>query len=121
MDPLGFGLENFNAIGEWRDKDGKFPIDSSGVLPDGRTFQGPDELKTILRANKDAFAECMTEKMLTYALGRGVERFDRPAEKEITARLAANDYRFSTLVMGIVESMPFQMRRTRANEYRSSK
>jgi hypothetical protein len=113
MDPLGFGLENFNAIGEWRDQDGKFPIDSSGVLPDGRTFKGPDELKTILRANKDAFAECVTEKMLTYALGRGLERFDRPAIKEVTAKLANNDYRFSTLVMGIVESMPFQMKRGR--------
>ncbi|MDQ1471718.1 MAG: hypothetical protein QOJ99_3198 [Bryobacterales bacterium] len=122
MDPLGFGLENFNAIGEWREQDGKFPIDASGVLPDGRTFRGPDELKTILRANKDAFAECVTEKMLTYALGRGLERYDRPATKEITAKLAKSDYRFSTLVMGIVDSMPFQMRRrTELRESRASK
>jgi hypothetical protein len=116
MDPLGFGLENFNAIGEWRDKDGKFPIDSSGVLPDGRTFTGPDELKTILRGNKDAFADCVTEKMLTYALGRGLERFDRPAVKEITAKLANSGYKFSTLVMGIVDSMPFQMKRGKENQ-----
>lgn len=109
MDPIGFGLENFNAIGEWRDKDGKFPIDASGVLPDGRKFNGPVELEKILRGNADAFADCMTEKMLTYALGRGIERYDRPAVKQITARMAANDYRFSSLVMGIVESMPFQM------------
>ena len=115
MDPLGFGLENFNAIGQWRDQDGQFPIDASGVLPDGRTFQGPDELKAILRANKDAFADCVTEKMLIYALGRGLERFDRPAVKEITAKLAANDYKFSTLVLGIVESLPFQERRGEKN------
>ncbi len=113
MDPLGFGLENFNAIGEWRDKDGQFPIDSSGVLPDGRAFQGSDQLKAILLQNKDAFADCITEKMLTYALGRGIERFDRPAVKEITAKLAAGDYKFSTLVTGIVESLPFQQRRSK--------
>ena len=111
MDPLGFGLENFNAIGEWREKDGKFPIDASGLLPDGQTFQGPDELKAILRADKEAFAAGVTEKMLTYALGRGLERYDRPTTKEITARLAKQEYKFSTLVMGIAESMPFQMRR----------
>jgi hypothetical protein len=112
MDPLGFGLENFNAIGQWRDKDGAFPIDATGVLPDGRTFNGPVELETILRANKSAFADCITEKMLTYALGRGLERFDRPAVKKITAKLAANDYKFSALVLGIVESLPFRERRT---------
>jgi hypothetical protein len=116
MDPLGFGLENFNAIGEWREKDGKFPIDSSGLLPDGQTFKGPDELKAILRGNKDAFAECVTEKMLTYALGRGLERYDRPAMKEITAKLGRADYRFSTLVMGIVDSLPFQMRRAKESQ-----
>ncbi len=109
MDPIGFGLENFNAIGEWRDKDGNFPVDASGVLPDGRKFNGPTELEAILRQNKDAFAECVAEKMLIYALGRGVERYDRPALKQITARMAADDYRFSSLVTGIVESMPFQM------------
>jgi hypothetical protein len=111
MDPLGFGLENYNAIGEWRDQDGKFPIDSSGVLPDGRTFQGPGELKTILLSNKAAFADCITEKMLTYALGRGLERADRPAVKAITEGLAAGDYKFSTLVSGIVRSMPFRNKR----------
>lgn len=111
MDPLGFGLENYDAIGQWREKDGKFPIDSSGVLPDGRKFNGPDELKTILKANKDAFSECVAEKMMIFALGRGLERFDRPAVKQVTAQLAANDYKFSTLVTGIVKSMPFQMKR----------
>ncbi len=111
MDPLGFGLENFNAIGEWRQKDGNFPIDASGVLPDGHKFNGPDELKQILRSNSGAFAQCVTEKMLTYALGRGLERYDRPAVKEITTKLAGNDYRFSTLILEIVKSMPFQMQR----------
>ncbi len=116
MDPLGFGLENYNAIGEWRDQDGKFPIDSSGVLPDGRTFKGPEELKAILLSNKAAFADCITEKMLTYALGRGLEGYDRAAVKEIVNGLAANDYKFSTLVMGIVRSMPFQMKRGEKNK-----
>ncbi len=112
MDPLGFGLENFNAIGEWRDKDGAFPIDSSGVLPDGRTFQGPNELKAILLSNKAAFGDAITDKMMTYALGRGLERYDKAAMKDVTAKLAAGDYKFSTLVTAIAESMPFQMRRS---------
>ncbi|MFL6212400.1 MAG: DUF1592 domain-containing protein [Blastocatellia bacterium] len=111
MDPLGFGLENFDAVGAWRTQDGKFPIDASGTLPDGRSFKGPQELRAILRADRDAFAAALTEKLLTYALGRGLERYDRPAVKNISERLAAEDYRFSALVMEIVESLPFQMRR----------
>ena len=112
MDPLGFGLENFNAIGEWRDKDGAFPIDASGVLPGGKTFQGPSELKAILLSEKDAFASAITDKMMTYALARGLERYDKAAMKEVTTKLAAGGYKFSTLVIGIAESMPFQMRRS---------
>ena len=111
MDPLGFGLENFDAVGAWRREDGKFLIDSSGALPDGRTFQGAEGLETILRQQKDAFAECLAEKMLTYALGRGVERSDRPALRQIVARMAGQNYRFSSLVLGIVESAPFQIQR----------
>jgi mono/diheme cytochrome c family protein len=111
MDPLGFGLENYDAIGAWRSQDGKFAIDSSGTLPDGRTFEGPEGLKKILMADRDRFAECVTEKLLTYALGRGLERYDRPAIKTITSHLAAHDYRFSSLVMEIVNSLPFQMQR----------
>jgi len=111
MDPLGFGLENFDAIGAWRTRDGRTPIDASGVLPDGRSFKGPDELKAILRADRDAFAECLTEKMLTYAVGRGLERYDKPTVKQIAGRVAASDYRFSSLVLEIVKSLPFQMRR----------
>ncbi len=111
MDPLGFGLENFNAIGQWRTQDGKFPVDSSGTLPDGRSFSGPQELKVILKADRDAFARGLTEKLLTYALGRGIERYDRPAVKKIATRVAANDYRFSSLALEIVNSLPFQYRR----------
>ncbi|HLK56299.1 MAG TPA: DUF1592 domain-containing protein [Chthonomonadaceae bacterium] len=111
MDPLGFGLENFDAIGAWRTNDGKIAIDASGSLPDGRSFQGPDGLKAILKADRDAFAQCLTEKLLTYALGRGLERYDRATVKEITQRTATKDYRFSNLVLEIVTSRPFQMRR----------
>jgi uncharacterized protein DUF1592/uncharacterized protein DUF1588/uncharacterized protein DUF1587/uncharacterized protein DUF1585/uncharacterized protein DUF1595/cytochrome c len=111
MDPLGFGLENYDAIGAWRTQDGKFPIDSTGTLPNGKSFGKPAELKAILRADKDEFSKGLTEKLMTYALGRGLERFDRPAVQSVNRRLAAEGYRFSALVMGIVESMPFQMRR----------
>ncbi|MGH9799974.1 MAG: DUF1592 domain-containing protein, partial [Blastocatellia bacterium] len=111
LDPLGFGLENFDAIGGWRTMDGKFPIDSSGVLPDGRTFKGVAELKVILKADRDSFAEGVTDKLLTYALGRGMERYDRVTVKQIARRVAAKEYKFSSLVMEIVNSLPFQYRR----------
>jgi hypothetical protein len=110
MDPLGFGLENLNAIGAWRDVDGKFPIDPSGSLPGGKTFQGPGELKAILKAQPDAFVQSLTEKMLTYALGRGIERYDKPVLSAIQAKMKSDDYRFSDLILGIVTSVPFQTR-----------
>ncbi|HVQ30028.1 MAG TPA: DUF1592 domain-containing protein [Vicinamibacteria bacterium] len=111
MDPLGFSLENFDAIGAWRTDDGKWPIDNSGLLPDGRAFAGPDGLKAVLRSDREAFAACVTHKMLTYALGRGLERYDKRTVQAIAGRLAAKDYRFSALVLEIVESLPFQRRR----------
>jgi hypothetical protein len=111
MDPLGFGLENFDAVGAWRTQDGKFPIDASGILPDGRSFKGPSELKAILKSDRDAFAEGLTEKLMIYALGRGLDSNDKPAVKRIVSRLTAEDYRFSSLVMGIVSSDLFQKRR----------
>jgi mono/diheme cytochrome c family protein len=111
MDPLGFGLENYDAIGGWRTEDGKYPIDASGKLPDGRTFGGPAEMKTILKGDRDAFALAITEKLLTYALGRGLERYDRRTVKAIAESLAARGYRFSALVDAIVTSPAFQMRR----------
>lgn len=111
MDPLGFSLENFDAIGAWRKNDGTVAIDSSGSLPDGRTFEGPDGLRTVLKTDRDAFVQGLTTKLLTYALGRGLERYDRPTVKDITKRIAEQDYRFSRLVQEIVTSRPFQMRK----------
>jgi hypothetical protein len=111
MDPLGFGLENFDAVGAWRTMDGKFPIDASGALPDGRTFTGPVELRTILEGNREAFARSLTVKLLTYALGRGLEQYDTRTVKLIASRMPAHDYRFSALVLEIVNSLPFQSRR----------
>jgi hypothetical protein len=111
MDPLGFGLENYDAIGGYRTQDGKFPVDSSGSLPDGRSFNGSHELKAILRNDRNAFAEGLTEKMLTYSLGRGLEHYDKRTVKEIARRLPENNYKFSGLILEIVNSLPFQMRR----------
>lgn len=111
MDPLGFALEHFDAIGKWRDTDAKFEIDSSGTLPDGRSFKNHQELKEILKAEPRAFTECFAEKMLTYALGRGLEAYDRPTVRAIARRAAGDEYRFSSVVLGIVQSAPFQMRK----------
>ena len=111
IDPLGFGLENYDAIGAWRTHERKFPIDASGAFPNGESFSQPQELKALLKARKDEFARCLTEKMLTYALGRGLERYDKPTVNEIVRRLREDGYRFSRLVLEIVQSMPFRMRR----------
>ena len=113
MDPLGFGLENFNAIGAWRTQDGKLPVDAAGVLPDGRSFRTPAELKALLLEDREVFVRGLTAKLLMYALGRGLERYDRPTVAAIADKAAAQDYRFSQLVLGIVHSVPFQMRRAR--------
>jgi mono/diheme cytochrome c family protein len=115
MDPLGFGLENFDAIGAWRTVDGKTPIEPSGTLPNGKSFSGPQQLKTILLQDRDAFTRCLTTKLLIYALGRGLERYDQPTVRQIAAGVAANDYRFSSLVLGIVTSLPFQQRKGTAS------
>lgn len=109
MDPLGFGLENFNAIGAWREADGQLAVDASGVLPGGRSFSGPQELKEILQEEHAAFVAGMTQKLLIYALGRGLEPYDRPALRAITGAMPSADFRFSELVLGIVRSLPFQM------------
>ncbi len=111
MDTLGFGLENYDAIGAWRDQEGGVRIDPSGALPGGRKFQSPAELKTILKAEKDAFAQCVAEKMLTYALGRGLERNDRTFIRQIVRTVAADGYRMQSLIHAIVNSAPFRMRR----------
>ena len=111
MDPLGFGLENYDAIGRWRTVDGTFPIDASGKLPSGKSFTTPAQMMSILVEGRDAFTRSLSEKLLTYALGRGLERYDRPAIQLISQRAAQHDYRFSGLVLEIVNSMPFRMRR----------
>ena len=110
MDPLGFALENFNAIGGWRTTDARSPIDASGVLPNGAEFEGPSGLRTLLVDNPEQFVRTLTEKLLAYALGRGVEYYDYPAVRKITRDAAATDYRWSSIVLGIVESTPFQQR-----------
>jgi hypothetical protein len=117
MDPIGFGLENFDAIGTWRDKEGSADIDSSGMLVSGERFNGAAELASILAGPKqDEFLHCLADKMLTYALGRGTEYYDRPAVDKIVAGLHQNDLKFSALVMEVVHSLPFQMARGEAEK-----
>jgi hypothetical protein len=111
MDPLGVALEHFDAIGRWREKDGKLAIDASATLADGKAIKGHDGLASILKADHKAFAECLAEKMLIYALGRGLDRSDRKTVKGLAQRMAREEYRFSSLVLGIVESEPFQIRK----------
>jgi Protein of unknown function (DUF1592)/Protein of unknown function (DUF1588)/Protein of unknown function (DUF1587)/Protein of unknown function (DUF1585)/Protein of unknown function (DUF1595)/Planctomycete cytochrome C len=110
MDPIGFSLEHFDAAGAWREKDGNFPVDATGTLPDGRTIDGANGLKKILRADAPIFARNFTEKLMTYALGRGLERTDKPVVDDITKQASADDYRFATILTGIVNSRPFLMR-----------
>jgi mono/diheme cytochrome c family protein len=113
MDGLGFALDNFDAIGQWRemDRDAGEPIDSSGVLADGTLVSGPVELRAALLKRPDQFVLAMTEKLMIYALGRGVEYYDMPAVRKIVRDAARSDYKFSSLLMGVVTSDPFQMRK----------
>lgn len=117
MDTLGFGMENFDAIGAWRERDGRVAVDASGELPGGKTFNGASELMQILaQEKKEAFCKCLAGKMMTYALGRGLGSYDRCAVKEAVSALSENDYRFSALVASIVTSDPFTMREARREE-----
>jgi len=116
LDPLGFGLENFDAIGAWRTQDNKQPIDASGVLPGGEQFNGPAQLRQVLLSKADQFRRCFVEKLLTYALGRGLEYYDKCAVDEIVAATKANQDRFSAVVLGIVKSDPFQKRKGKRSE-----
>jgi hypothetical protein len=111
MDAMGFAFENFDAIGKFRSKDGKFDIDPSGTLPSGQSFKGAGELKQILLTKKDLFARCLVQKMLTYAVGRGLEYYDKGAVDRIVSVMGQSDYRFSTLMVEIAKSDPFRMRR----------
>jgi len=114
MDPLGLALENFDAVGKWRDLDESgSPIDASGALPDGTKFVGADGLKNALLGS-DRFVTTLTEKMLTYALGRALEYYDAPVIRGIVRDAARNGYRFTSLIRGIVQSAPFQMRRSQS-------
>ncbi len=113
MDPLGLSLENFDAIGRWRDKsDTKQAIDSSGELPDGTAFNGPSGLKDALLAHPDRFVTTVAEKIMIYALGRGVEYYDAPAVRAVVREAANDNYRLSALVKGVAMSKPFRMRRS---------
>ena len=111
MDPLGFSLENFDGLGRWRDTMAGARIDASGVLPDGSKFDGPQGLRQILLAHKDRFIDTFTERLMTYALGRGVEEYDQPAIRKVTRAAAGDGARWSSIILGIVQSTPFQMRR----------
>jgi hypothetical protein len=120
MDPMGLALENFDQAGRWRAVDDGMDsrrsdftkIDTSGVFPDGTKFDGPVELRKILTDRSDRFVNTVTEKLLTYALGRGLEYYDEPAVRAIVRGARPDEYRFSTVVIGIVNSLPFQMRRS---------
>jgi hypothetical protein len=111
MDPLGFGLENYDGIGKWRSHDGKFPVDATGTLPNGRSFANPAEMRAELKSQLPQFARCMVEKMLTYSLGRGVGTSDRRTVDDITRNWAAAEYPFQSLIFEVVRSLPFQSRR----------
>ena len=113
MDPLGFALENFDAVGRWRERsESNTPIDATGLMPDGRQFDGPTGLRTVLLSAPDQFVTTVTEKLMTYALGRGVEYFDAPTIRDIVRNAEREDYRFASIVSGIVHSTPFQMRKS---------
>lgn len=114
MDPIGFGLENFDAVGRWRSELAGEPVDAAGVMVTGESFNGPAELKKVLLGRKDEFVRNLTEKMLAYALGRGLEYYDQPTVKEIGDALARGDFKSTALVLEIVKSYPFRYRRNSA-------
>ncbi|NOT42984.1 MAG: DUF1592 domain-containing protein, partial [Acidobacteria bacterium] len=110
IDPVGFALENFNAIGQWRETTNEGPVDAAGVLADGSQVSGPVTLRNIILSRPDAFATILSERMMTYALGRGVEPSDMAVVRNVVRQASQQDYRLMSIVMGIVESQPFQMR-----------
>ena len=108
MDPIGFALENFDMVGTWRELDGKTKIDSTGQLVDGSKLQGPADLRNAILSRREMFVSTATQKLLMYATGRPVQYFDMPAVRAIVKRAATNDYRFSSLALGIIQSDAFQ-------------
>jgi hypothetical protein len=117
IDPVGFSLENFDAVGHWRDLEVEDqPVDASGALPGDKAFRGIDGLENALLRRPDLFVTTLTENLLTFSLGRGVEYYDAPAVRKIVRDAGKDGYRFSSLLLGIVQSVPFQMRRAEMNE-----
>jgi hypothetical protein len=114
---VGFSLENFNAVGQWRDfeADGQ-TVDASGAVPGGGEFRGIDGLESAVLARPDLFVGTLTESLMTFALGRGVEYYDAPAIRKIVRNAEKDGFRFSSLIVGIVQSAPFQMRRAEVSE-----
>jgi hypothetical protein len=110
MDPLGFALDHFDAVGNWREADAGTTVDASGTLPDGSRFQGLDGLRTLLDSRREQFVATVTEKLLAYSLGRGLEAYDMPAVRKIVRDAAGNGHRWSSIVLGVVDSVPFRMR-----------
>jgi len=113
IDPVGFALENFDAVGRWRTHDSGVPVDASGMLPDGTSFSGPAEFREALLDRPDLFVSTVAEKLLVYALGRGLESYDAPAVRKIVRESMQQNYSFSSLVLGVVSSTPFRMRNPR--------
>jgi hypothetical protein len=111
MDPIGFSLDNFDAVGTWRTEESGQPIDASGQLADGTKVNGVVSLRNALLARPEVFAGAVTEKLMIYALGRGLEPYDMPAVRRILHQTAPEDYRLSSIIMGVVRSLPFQMRK----------
>ena len=111
MDPIGFSFENYDLIGKWRDADSGMPVNAAGQLVDGTVLDGPASLRKALLGRREAVVATAAEKLLAYALGRRVESFDMPAVRVIVRDAARNDYRFSSLIAGVVKSLPFQMKR----------
>jgi uncharacterized protein DUF1588/uncharacterized protein DUF1585 len=110
IDPLGFAMDNFDAVGAWRSHDAGNPIDASGRLPDGTVVNGAGELRDAIAAHPDVFVKTFTERMMTYALGRGLQAYDMPVVRGIMRDAKASNNKFSSIVLGIVRSVPFQMR-----------
>jgi hypothetical protein len=116
MDPIGFSMENFDAIGRWRDTDGGAPLDVSGVFPEGTTFNGVTGLKRELVRNPEAFIQAVAERLLMYGLGRNLQYYDAPAVRQMLRDAAAQKHTLASLVLGVVKSRPFQMRQTAGAE-----
>ena len=114
MDPIGLGLENFDALGQWRTREPGGDIDAHGQLVDGTPIDGVVQLRKALTADPEQFARVFTERLLTYALGRGLEAYDMPTARQIVRDAEGDDYRFSALVKGVVNSVPFRMRRAQS-------